>query len=116
VGHGNRQEFFMTKHWKTDRAHVRMPTLESLRLAASRKQNHDVAIKHGALGAGAVGAGAVGALALGAIGAIAIGAMAIKHLAIKRARIERLSVGTLEVDHLVNRKHTGPGALDTEAI
>ena len=108
----------MTKHWKSDRALVRMPTLESLRLAASRKQNHDVAIKHGALGAGAVGAGAVGALALGAlaIGAIAIGAMAIKHLAIKRARIERLSVGTLEVDHLVNRKHTGPGALDTEAI
>jgi hypothetical protein len=111
MGRGNQQEFFMTRHWKFDRPHLRMPSLESLHLPSLRRRD-DVALERGSIAVASVGALAIGALA---VGAIAIGAMAINRLAIKRARIEKLSVGTLEVDRLVVRENVGPGALDVGA-
>ena len=102
----------MTRHWKFDRPHLRMPSLESVHLPSLRRRSHDIALERGSLAIGSAGAIALGALA---IGAIAIGAMAINRLVIKRARIEKLSVGTLEVDRLVVRENVGPGALDVGA-
>ena len=112
----------MTKHWKQGRAHIRLPTLQSVHLPSLRKRDRELKLERAAVGAGSVGALSIGAVSVGAlavgaiaIGALAIGALAVKRLTIKRARIERLSIGTLEVDRLIVREQVTPAGLDVVA-